>query len=66
VGAVSGPLSAPRTLLLARYDTTDISGTSGGAQSCPARRHEVLRAGWRCPPGPHPWKGRTARENDSA
>jgi ATP-dependent DNA ligase len=59
VAAVSGPLSAPRTLLLARYDTTGhlrYVGRSTVLSSYAARNV----AGRLAPTdGPHPWEGRT-------
>ncbi|MDX2928863.1 hypothetical protein PV411_30550 [Streptomyces sp. NRRL_B-16638] len=58
VGAVTGPASAPRTLLLGRYDTAGrlryIGRTTALPRATGTALAELLNA-----PDTHPWAGRT-------
>ncbi|MFF3488962.1 hypothetical protein ACFYXC_37760 [Streptomyces sp. NPDC002701] len=54
VGAVGGPLTAPRTLLLGRYDTTGRLQYTGRTTTLPRTTAELLTP---ADPAQHPWSG---------
>ncbi|WP_235034847.1 hypothetical protein OHU34_03440 [Streptomyces sp. NBC_00080] len=58
VGAVTGPLSAPSSLLLGRYDTTGQLNYIGRTTTLPQTTARTL-AGHLTPAVGHPWEGWT-------
>ncbi|GAA3482351.1 hypothetical protein [Streptomyces yanii] len=59
MGAVSGPLSAPRTLLLARYDTAGQLRYVGRSTVLSSRAARSVAGRLAPADGPHPWEGRS-------
>ncbi|MET9118906.1 ATP-dependent DNA ligase [Streptomyces longwoodensis] len=57
IGAVTGPLQAPRTVLLGRYDTAGRLQYAGGSTTLSARFGRALGEVLARPAGTHPWQG---------
>jgi ATP-dependent DNA ligase len=59
IGAVTGPLQAPRTVLLGRYDTVGRLQYAGRSTTLSARFGRALGDVLAWPAGTHPWQGWT-------
>ncbi|TKS96326.1 ATP-dependent DNA ligase [Streptomyces lasalocidi] len=57
IGAVTGPLQAPRTVLLGRYDTAGRLQYAGRSTTLSARFGRALGDVLARPTGTHPWQG---------
>ncbi|WP_181139376.1 ATP-dependent DNA ligase [Streptomyces sp. Ru72] len=59
VGAITGPLTAPRTLLLGRYDKAGHLQYTGRSTTLPQTTGRALADQFTPPQGHHPWTGWT-------